>query len=165
MAPGAKPLSNLPSVQGWRGEGQGTIKAEDALSKQYLRQLWTPLNPQLSSFTAYSSTTGPGTVHLPLAHSPPQVIPIYGRGGNEDPRCKVKDTVDIVPARPAGQRPLPVLRSAAAMQQSTQLHNPPGLGILPTLFGIQNNTGGWEGGWVGRRTPCACAFAGAIVCV
>lgn len=42
-----------------------------------------------------------------------QVIPIYGRGGNEDPRSKVKEGLEVpetpVPRRPAGQRPLPVV--------------------------------------------------------
>src|SRR5690242_13806400 len=59
-------------------------------------------------------------VRLCLLHCPPttsfpvvqtQVIPIYGRGGNEDPRAKNKNEPEAVPQRPAGQRPAPVVRN------------------------------------------------------
>lgn len=37
-----------------------------------------------------------------------KVIPVYGRGGNEDPRAKTIENSQIVPSRPTGQRPQPV---------------------------------------------------------
>jgi hypothetical protein len=81
---------------------------------------------------------------LPLAASLRvwlQVIPIYGRGGNEDPRVKNKGDVDSVPHRPAGQRPAPVVRQGAhhnhnVMQPTLNMAPQPGLGLIPTLFGI-----------------------------
>ncbi len=79
-----------------------------------------------------------------------KVIPIYGRGGNEDPRAKTKDIIEVdVPSRPAGQRPAPVMRNpllqqnAAAMGPAQQ-----GLGIFPTLFGLQG-----QGGYAEPLTP------------
>lgn len=68
-----------------------------------------------------------------------KVIPIYGRGGNEDPRIKSKDIYEI-PSRPLGQRPPPVARGAM-MTGNTQLHGQQGLGIIPTLFGLQSGPG------------------------
>ena len=110
-----------------------------------------------------------------------QVVPIYGRGGeNTDPRQKVQapaknDAEDeaSVPRRPAGQRVEPVqvrvlyvfnscfplcLEVTGVPQepgnscpwvcaQRTQLIQPgngslqPGLGIIPTLFGLQHAPG------------------------
>ncbi|KAI3429801.1 hypothetical protein D9Q98_010114 [Chlorella vulgaris] len=78
-----------------------------------------------------------------------KVIPIYGRGGNEDPRVKNKGDVDSVPHRPAGQRPAPVVRQGAhhnhnVMQPTLNMAPQPGLGLIPTLFGIPDTrfTGG-----------------------
>ena len=70
-----------------------------------------------------------------------KVVPIYGRGGNsEDPRCKTKDD-DVVPSRPSGQRPAPVVRNPL-MQPAAAVNPQQGLGIIPTLFGLQNAGGG-----------------------
>lgn len=78
-----------------------------------------------------------------------KVIPIYGRGGdNTDPRQKAQltgnkeeDKDGAVPRRPAGQRLAPVPRA----QQSGGVNLQPGLGILPTLFGMQQAPG--QGGF------------------
>jgi E3 ubiquitin-protein ligase RNF5 len=78
------------------------------------------------------------------------VIPIYGRGGNEDPRAKTKDIVEVdVPSRPAGQRPAPVMRNPL-LQPNTAAMGPAqqGLGIFPTLFGLQG-----QGGYAEPLTP------------
>lgn len=80
-----------------------------------------------------------------------KVVPIYGRGGNEDPRGKTKDVADVqIPARPAGQRPAPVLRNAL-VHQGVNPNAHQGLGILPTLFGAQ--IGGGQGGYNEPLTP------------
>ncbi|CAL8462292.1 g1823 [Coccomyxa elongata] len=81
-----------------------------------------------------------------------KVIPIYGRGGdNTDPRQKAQSTGSKeedkdgpVPRRPAGQRLAPVPR-AGISQQSGSVNLQPGLGILPTLFGMQQAPG--QGGF------------------
>ena len=77
------------------------------------------------------------------AHRPFQVIPIYGRGGNEDPRGKVKGEVEAVPQRPAGQRPVPVVRNPLLQPNVNVNAQQGGLGIIPTLFGLQNGNGAW----------------------
>ncbi|KAK9906753.1 hypothetical protein WJX75_007419 [Coccomyxa subellipsoidea] len=81
-----------------------------------------------------------------------KVIPIYGRGGdNTDPRQKAQslgnkeeDKDGPVPRRPAGQRIAPVLRGGMS-QRSGNVNLQPGLGILPTLFGMQQAPG--QGGF------------------
>ena len=82
-----------------------------------------------------------------------KVIPIYGRGGNEDPRGKTKDVTELdVPSRPAGQRPAPVMRNP--LIQPNQVNMGPaqqGLGIIPTLFGLQGPQG--QGGYSEPLTP------------
>lgn len=60
-----------------------------------------------------------------------KVIPVYGRGGNEDPRAKTIETSNVVPVRPTGQRPQPVdtrtlLQGNLGGQQN----------LLPNLFGL-----------------------------
>lgn len=80
---------------------------------------------------------------LSSAHRPFQVIPIYGRGGNEDPRSKVKGEVEAVPQRPAGQRPVPVVRNPLLQPNVNVNAQQGGLGIIPTLFGLQNGNGAW----------------------
>jgi E3 ubiquitin-protein ligase RNF5 len=87
-------------------------------------------------------------------------IPIYGRGGdNADPRKKMggaeqpadsKDASDAVPRRPAGQRPAPVQRGGYG-QGGGNMNMQPGLGIIPTLFGFQQNQG--QGGYTEPLTP------------
>jgi E3 ubiquitin-protein ligase RNF5 len=131
------------------------------------------------------------------------VIPIYGRGGNEDPRSKSKGELEAVPQRPAGQRPAPIVRNpllqvgaccavlcmlccavpccsmpamasgaapasvlpptARAVHQAPPTTHPllqpnvnvnaqqGGLGIIPTLFGLQNSNG--NGGYAEPLTP------------
>lgn len=78
-----------------------------------------------------------------------KVVPIYGRGGtHEDPRGKHKKSArpqdqeshDLVPRRPAGQRLAPTNRGSAA-QHSGNVNLQPGLGIIPMLFGLNNNSG------------------------
>lgn len=85
----------------------------------------------------------------------PQVIPIYGRGGNEDPRSKSKGDLEAVPQRPAGQRPAPVVRNPMLQPNLNVNAQQSGLGIIPTLFGLQNGNGGClccaDGVW--RRLP------------
>ena len=71
-----------------------------------------------------------------------KVIPIYGRGGNEDPRAKTKESAVEVPSRPAGQRPAPVMRNP--LLQPSPVNMGPvqqGFGLIPTLFGLQNPQG------------------------
>lgn len=87
-----------------------------------------------------------------------KVIPIYGRGGNEDPRSKVKEGLEVpetpVPRRPAGQRPLPVVRNpaaGAAWGPQVNVNAQPGIGIIPTLFGVQQGQG--QGGMAEPLTP------------
>jgi E3 ubiquitin-protein ligase RNF5 len=108
-----------------------------------------------------------------------KVIPIYGRGGSTvDPRAKSKgeedDMKQIVPHRPHGQRPAPVmLRSnnnnnnnnnngniagGGGMMNTTtgntnnaQMNGQQGLGIIPTLFGLPNGAG--QGGYAEPLTP------------
>lgn len=72
----------------------------------------------------------------------PQVIPIYGRGGNEDPRAKSKGEPEAVPQRPAGQRPAPVVRNPLLQPNVNVNAQQGGLGIIPTLFGLQQNGNG-----------------------
>lgn len=83
-----------------------------------------------------------------------KVIPIYGRGGNEDPRGKSKGGAEVVdvPSRPAGQRPAPVLRNAMmAPNAANAAAGPQGLGIIQTLFGLQGPAG--QGGYAEPLTP------------
>jgi E3 ubiquitin-protein ligase RNF5 len=100
-----------------------------------------------------------------------KVIPIYGRGGSTvDPRAKSKGEEDsmkeIVPHRPHGQRPAPVmLRSnnngnngnngSGGMMtingNNAQMNGQQGLGIIPTLFGLPNGAG--QGGYAEPLTP------------
>lgn len=78
---------------------------------------------------------------LPRRLPAPQVVPIYGRGGSsEDPRAKTKEVEDVVPQRPSGQRPPPVVRSPLVQQPAVAAQQQ-GLGIIPTLFGLQNAAG------------------------
>lgn len=88
-----------------------------------------------------------------------KVVPIYGRGGvHEDPRGKHKpgvrtqqiESLEVVPRRPAGQRPAPTSRGAAG-QHSGNVNLQPGLGIIPMLFGLNNNSG--NGGYSEPLTP------------
>lgn len=73
-----------------------------------------------------------------------KVIPIYGRGGNEDPRGKLKDANEIqVPSRPAGQRPAAVVRNPL-LQPNINVNGQQGIGIIPTLFGIQGGANGYS---------------------
>jgi hypothetical protein len=60
-----------------------------------------------------------------------QVIPIYGRGSDFDPRQEAIK-VQPVPPRPAGQRPSAVQPAAAGSNQQ---------GVLPALFGFQLGPG------------------------
>lgn len=69
------------------------------------------------------------------------MIPIYGRGGNEDPRAKAKGAEEAVPQRPAGQRPAPVVRNPLLQPNVNVAAQQGGLGIIPTLFGLQNGNG------------------------
>jgi E3 ubiquitin-protein ligase RNF5 len=75
----------------------------------------------------------------------PQVIPIYGRGGNEDPRSKTKGELETVPQRPSGQRPAPVVRNPLLQPAVNVNTQQGGLGIIPTLFGLPgpNHNGGY----------------------
>ncbi|KAK9826833.1 hypothetical protein WJX81_005441 [Elliptochloris bilobata] len=86
-----------------------------------------------------------------------KVVPIYGRGGeNTDPRQKLQasakqDAEDeaSVPRRPAGQRVEPVQRTQLLQPGNSNLQ--PGLGIIPTLFGLQHAPG--QGGFPEPLTP------------
>ena len=69
-------------------------------------------------------------------------MPIYGRGGNEDPRAKAKGDAEAVPARPAGQRPAPIVRNPL-LQPAVNVNAQQGIGIIPTLFGLQAGPGGF----------------------
>ena len=83
-----------------------------------------------------------------------KVIPIYGRGGNEDPRSKTKDAAEAeVPSRPAGQRPAPVMRNPMLQANAANVGagQQGGLGIIPTLFGLQGPQG--QGGYAEPLTP------------
>lgn len=98
-----------------------------------------------------------------------KVIPIYGRGGSTvDPRAESKREEDnmkqIVPHRPHGQRPAPVmLRSnnnntgnnggvmVNTNSNNAQMNGQQGLGIIPTLFGLPNGAG--QGGYAEPLTP------------
>lgn len=80
-----------------------------------------------------------------------KVIPIYGRGGNEDPRAKSKGEPEAVPQRPAGQRPAPVVRNPLLQPNVNVNAQQGGLGIIPTLFGLQNGNG--NGGYTEPLTP------------
>lgn len=80
-----------------------------------------------------------------------KVVPIYGRGGSvEDPRSKTKEVDDVVPARHSGQRSAPVVRNPM-MQPAANVNPQQGLGIIPTLFGLQNAAG--AGGYAEPLTP------------
>eukprot|EP00891_Asterochloris_glomerata_P001203 jgi/Astpho2/1203/Aster-08170 len=91
-----------------------------------------------------------------------KVVPIYGRGGSHtDPRSKQHadaqspgspeaDEGAAVPRRPAGQRPLPVQRSPLTASPA-HVNLQPGLGIIPTLFGLNNTSG--NGGFAEPLTP------------
>ena len=79
------------------------------------------------------------------------MIPIYGRGGNEDPRSKSKGAeLEAVPQRPAGQRPAPVVRNPLLQPNVNVAAQQGGLGIIPTLFGLQNGNGEALGGGGGE---------------
>jgi hypothetical protein len=97
------------------------------------------------------------------------VIPIYGRGGNEDPRSKSKgDAAEetVVPQRPAGQRPVPVVRNPL-LQPAVNVGGGQqgGLGIIPTLFGLQDRNGeAWVGGWVVGAWSRRGGAANAVGC-
>lgn len=80
-----------------------------------------------------------------------KVIPIYGRGGNEDPRSKSKGELEAVPQRPAGQRPAPIVRNPLLQPNVNVNAQQGGLGIIPTLFGLQNSNG--NGGYAEPLTP------------
>ncbi|GAB4814682.1 hypothetical protein N2152v2_001728 [Parachlorella kessleri] len=80
-----------------------------------------------------------------------KVIPIYGRGGNEDPRAKTKDEQEAVPRRPAGQRPVPVVRNPMMQPNINNMNAQPGIGIIPTLFGLQQGNG--QAGYAEPLTP------------
>jgi hypothetical protein len=73
----------------------------------------------------------------------PQVIPIYGRGGNEDPRSKTKGELETVPQRPSGQRPAPVVRNPLLQPAVNVNTQQGGLGIIPTLFGLPGPNREW----------------------
>lgn len=59
-----------------------------------------------------------------------KVIPVYGRGGNEDPRAKKMETV--VPSRPTGQRPQPVDNRNGLIVGGGQS------GVFPSIFGFSS---------------------------
>ncbi|KAI7837185.1 hypothetical protein COHA_008978 [Chlorella ohadii] len=80
-----------------------------------------------------------------------KVIPIYGRGGNEDPRSKSKGELEAVPQRPAGQRPAPIVRNPLLQPNVNVNAQQGGFGIIPTLFGLQNSNG--NGGYAEPLTP------------
>ncbi len=61
-----------------------------------------------------------------------KVIPVYGRGGNEDPRAKRVETV--VPSRPTGQRPQPVDTRNGLIVGGAQA------GVFPSIFGFSSGT-------------------------
>lgn len=76
-----------------------------------------------------------------------KVVPIYGRGGDsKDPRTEVSEGKDVgsdvIPRRPAGQRPVPTQRTSLN-QQPGNGNAQSGLGILPTLLGLQHGAGGY----------------------
>jgi len=81
------------------------------------------------------------------------VIPIYGRGGNEDPRAKTKEqaVVETIPSGPSGQRPAPVIRNPMAQNPAIIGTGHQGLGFIPTLFGLQGSQG--QGGYAEPLTP------------
>jgi hypothetical protein len=83
----------------------------------------------------------PLTPAAPPKCPPCQVIPIYGRGSDFDPRQSEAVKVQPVPPRPAGQRPTAAAPGA-----------PPGgqQGVLPALFGFQLGPGQ---GYVEALTP------------
>ena len=77
-----------------------------------------------------------------------------------------------MPQRPAGQRPVPVVHNPL-LQPAVNVGGGQqgGLGIIPTLFGLQDRNGEawrarWAGGWVrlvgGMEgpTPLGCAAEG-----
>lgn len=72
------------------------------------------------------------------------MIPIYGRGSDAtDPRARHEsedEGEETVPGRPLAQRPAPVLR--APLHQDTAQQAQQGLGIMPTLFGMQLGSNG-----------------------
>lgn len=68
-----------------------------------------------------------------------KVIPVYGRGGNEDPRAKTIENSQIVPSRPTGQRPQPV-DNRRILQQGNMLGGP---NVLPSLFGFSQQPQGF----------------------
>lgn len=71
-----------------------------------------------------------------------KVIPIYGRGGNDDPRTKTKDLDVEVPSRPSGQRPAPVIRNAMLQSHPVNMAgSQPGVNIIPSLFGFNGPQG------------------------
>jgi len=89
-----------------------------------------------------------------------KVVPIYGRGGdNTDQRTRTSaaeaaeaknaEEPGPVPRRPAGQRPVPVQRTP--FNAAGNMNMQPGLGIIPTLFGLQQGQG--QGGYAEPLTP------------
>lgn len=68
-----------------------------------------------------------------------KVIPVYGRGGNEDPRAKTIENSQVVPSRPTGQRPQPV-DNRRILQQGNMLG---GQNVLPSLFGFSQQPQGF----------------------
>jgi E3 ubiquitin-protein ligase RNF5 len=65
-----------------------------------------------------------------------KVIPVYGRGGNEDPRAKKID-VDVVPSRPTGQRPIPV-------DNRGMIAGPGQNVVFPNIFGFTQGPVGFQ---------------------
>lgn len=65
-----------------------------------------------------------------------KVIPVYGRGGNEDPRAKKIDA-DVVPSRPTGQRPVPV-------DNRGMIAGPGQNVVFPNIFGFTQGPVGFQ---------------------
>jgi hypothetical protein len=114
--------TRMPCLQSWCGGGQGRGRTV-ALCAQYCA-LWDP--PHIVDIAAAADPTVPLWLLLltdPASVLPLQVIPIYGRGSDFDPRQEAIK-VQPVPPRPAGQRPsaVQVSRLGSAAQQAGGKH-------------------------------------------
>lgn len=82
-----------------------------------------------------------------------KVVPIYGPGSDKDPRLKTKaiDDLQVLPPRPAGQRPVPVVHGAfIPSPDQLPVGGQQGFGLIPTLLGLQ---GTGQGGYPTPLTP------------
>jgi E3 ubiquitin-protein ligase RNF5 len=65
------------------------------------------------------------------------IIPLFIRGSEQDPRCKTPPRTEGVPDRPAGRRPEAQQFDGTNNNQGGGMTFSAGLGFFPSLFGLQ----------------------------